>query len=83
MGQGFYLTQATAAGQAITGILTLCHLGSNQWVGNGIFELHGTSNRLSRVSGAITLAGTLDNVRLTSANTPDTFDAGSVNIFYE
>lgn len=33
--------------------------------------------------GAVTLSGTLDRVRLTTVGGTDTFDAGSVNIFYE
>jgi len=33
--------------------------------------------------GNVTLGGTLDRVRLTTVNGTDTFDAGSVNIFYE
>jgi hypothetical protein len=33
--------------------------------------------------GSITLSGTLDRVRITTANGTDTFDAGSINILYE
>jgi len=33
--------------------------------------------------GTKTLAGTLDRIRITTANGTDTFDAGSINILYE
>jgi hypothetical protein len=34
-------------------------------------------------AGTKTLSGTLDRVRITTANGTDTFDAGSINILYE
>ena len=34
-------------------------------------------------AGTKTLSGTLDRVRITTTNGTDTFDAGSINIFYE
>ena len=34
-------------------------------------------------AGSLALGGTLDRVRITTANGTDTFDAGSINIFYE
>ena len=34
-------------------------------------------------AGSKTLSGTLDRVRITTANGTDTFDAGSINILYE
>jgi hypothetical protein len=34
-------------------------------------------------AGSKTLSGTLDRVRITTVNGTDTFDAGSINIFYE
>lgn len=37
----------------------------------------------STSGGTISLAGALDNVRLTTVNGTDTFDAGSINILYE
>lgn len=34
-------------------------------------------------SGDLLLSGTLDRVRITTANGTDTFDAGTINILYE
>jgi len=61
------------------GIVVLATMGSNLWVQQGTLS----SNIRQTVSGgSITLSGVLDRVRITSV-TPDTFDAGSVNILYE
>ena len=38
---------------------------------------------IASVTGAVSLSGTLDRIRLTTVNGTDTFDAGSVNIMYE
>jgi hypothetical protein len=55
---------------------------SNIWVGQGIFS---TSTRAYSLltSGSVTLSGTLDRVRITTASGTPTFDAGSINILYE
>jgi hypothetical protein len=69
---------------------------SSTWYGSAILTLHSSNiwtdihsftttagNNIQSVgSGGVTLSGTLDRVRITSI-TPDTFDAGSINILYE
>jgi hypothetical protein len=64
------------------GSMIVSALGSNTWVEqSGIYSTSaGTS---VQGSGAKTLSGTLDRVRITTVNGTDTFDAGSVNIMYE
>ena len=62
------------------GIITLCLLGSNIWTSAGSLT-NGSVAETS--SGSIALSGTLDRVRITTANGTDTFDAGSINILYE
>ena len=37
----------------------------------------------STIGGHIVLGGTLTQLRLTTSNGTDTFDAGSANVFYE
>ena len=44
---------------------------------------NGTTNFALVGGGSVTLADTLDRIRLTTANGTDAFDAGSVNIMYE
>ena len=61
--------------------MTLVNISENIWVEN-----YSTSNGGTIASyggGTKTLTGTLDRVRITSTNGTNTFDSGSVNIFYE
>jgi hypothetical protein len=51
------------------------------WVGNGNFK--GSTVISSFSSGSKTLSDTLTQVRITTANGTDTFDAGTINILYE
>jgi len=77
---GFGVRQASAAA-AMNGSITLSLLGSNIWVAQG--TLNPANAEAYTVSGAVTLSGTLDRVRITTVNGTDTFDAGSINILYE
>lgn len=78
---GFQFTN-TGATSSFYGNLSLVTLGSNIWNGNGsVFDY--TNTRTTTSTGAITLGGTLDRVRITTVNGTDTFDAGTVNILYE
>jgi hypothetical protein len=79
--QGFIVAHDTGAATVYGGLCTIATLSSNLWV------VSGTVNRGSGgggfFSGALTLGGTLDRVRITTVNGTDTFDAGSINILYE
>jgi hypothetical protein len=57
-------------------------LGSNNWTCNAIMGFSDT-NRSNTIAGSVALAGTLDRIRITTANGTDTFDAGSINILFE
>lgn len=70
------------ASYAYTGSFTITLLGSNTWICSGVLALSG-SGRAYTISGNKTTSGTLDRVRITTANGTDTFDAGSINILYE
>jgi len=78
---GFGLTTPLAAATLVSGSVTFTLLGSNTWVAAGVLTLHGLG--CYSCSGTKTLSSTLDRVRITFHNGTDTFDAGSVNIFYE
>ena len=83
----FVLSDAITAAQALSGIATLCLLGSNTWVESGTLA-SGASSGPAYSGGTKTLAGTLDRIRLTTTTSAgasgiDTFDAGSINIMYE
>jgi len=79
---GFLLRATTAAANTYTGVGTLNNITGNTWVYGGFLGINSTS-ALTNAAGVCPLSGTLDRVILTTANGTDTFDAGSVNIFYE
>jgi hypothetical protein len=62
-------------------IVTISNITGNAWVQSSV----GSSSQpqVSSSSGALTLSGALDRVRITTANGTDTFDAGTINIMYE
>jgi hypothetical protein len=77
---GFLVDSTTLATDTRSGIAGFNFVGtSNVWSAAGNVSLTATA-RNSVFSGTVLLAGTLDRIRITTA---DTFDAGSVNIMYE
>jgi hypothetical protein len=81
---GFTVTAGIGlAANVLYGQCVLSLLGSNTWVGTGVFYSGTSTYYMANLAGAKTLAGTLNMVRLKSLNGTDTFDAGSVNILYE
>jgi len=78
---GFPVVNNQAASM-YSGSVIFSALGGNIWTGFGIIgdSVGGNSNI---ITGGISLAETLDRVRITTANGTDTFDAGSINIMYE
>lgn len=81
---GFGLSGDNTAGCLRNGFLTLSLMDSstNTWVASGT---NGRSDitRTDLTGGSKVLSGVLDRVRITTVNGTDTFDAGSINIFYE
>ena len=80
-----FITETTYANAALTrtGSYIFTLIGSNIWVGCGNMGGDQTALVTFACAGGITLAGTLDRVRITTVNGTDTFDAGSINILYE
>ena len=81
-------TSITAAGAVSTaatvyqGHCFMTQLDNTRWVISGI--LYATSiNRVIQFAGRSSLTTTLTQVRITTSNGTDTFDAGSINIIYE
>jgi hypothetical protein len=79
---GFILTGGNQAGYTHSGIVSLATLGGDIWSESGSLNPN-TANSVSVSGGTVTLSGTLDRIRITTAGGTDTFDAGSVNIMYE
>jgi len=70
------------ASATLHGHAVLTNISGNAWVQSFVL---GQSNSAYAVmgGGSITLSGTLTQVRITTANGTDAFDAGSINIMYE
>jgi hypothetical protein len=73
--------RSTSASASLYGSCTISNLNGNNWVCSGVFN-DGSNGNIT-MSGGVTLAATLDRVRITTTNGTDTFDAGSINILYE
>ena len=79
---GFRIGAGAATASAFAGSIIFSTLGSNVWVGSGVFY-RGDAAVTSFGSGTVTLSGAIDRLRITTTNGTDTFDAGTVNILYE
>jgi hypothetical protein len=79
---GIRLQKGSGGGAPTPGIVTICKVTGNTWVGSG--SVNGsTAGGGSIANGTITLSGTLDRVRVTSVNGTDTFTGGTINIMFE
>lgn len=78
-GFGVFSNQAA---DVMWGTVVLNLVGSNVWIASGVVGIEGRTGT-SFTTGAETLSGTLDRVRITTVNGTDAFDAGSINILYE
>jgi len=78
---GFILENSAVAADTSNITCVITNVTGNTWLSSSIGS---TSIPAFRVgSGAITLGGTLDTLRIFTANGTDTFDAGTINILYE
>jgi len=83
LASGFPFATSGTASSLYSGQMIISNLTGNVWTASGCF--------VSVVSGAIGfsggvgtgLSGVLDQIRITTVNGTDTFDAGSINILYE
>jgi hypothetical protein len=64
------------------GLATFCTLNGTTWVGNSSLGLSNSAFQAIS-STSIALGAALTAIRITTVNGTDTFDAGSINIFYE
>ena len=80
-GTSGFIVYASTATYTNSGQMVLTLLSSNTWIACGSFK--NTPNISCINAGDVTLSGTLDRLRITTANGTDTFDAGSINIMYE
>jgi hypothetical protein len=74
----YYQDQASYVGY---GIVTIALVSGNIWVSSHTGRM--TTTNVVTGGGGKTLSDTLTQVRITTVNGTDTFDAGSINIMYE
>jgi len=77
---GFVAASGLTAAGTFHGSVSITLLGSNIWAAGG--STYSSASGTFVVAGSKTLSDTLTQVRITSV-TPDTFDAGTINILYE
>ena len=80
---GFALAGYNIAATQLTGVITLVHVGSNVWIAGGSVGDVSGSFSASAFGGSVTLSGALDRINLTTNGGTDTFDGGSVTVFWE
>jgi hypothetical protein len=76
-----FLIRTLAASNTATVLMQIVNISGNTWVAS-----HSGANSSAQTvfgGGNKTLSSVLDRIRLTTVNGTDTFDAGSVNVFYE
>lgn len=80
---GFPITNTTAATDTYSGtvVFTLLDSANNTWTASGSLNKNGTT--VASTQGVKSTSATFDRIRLTTVGGTDTFDAGSVSIFYE
>jgi hypothetical protein len=79
---GFVILYAIAtATNTHGGAITLSNVTGANWVSSG--NMTDSAGRNSSSAGFKTLSDTLTQVRITTVNGTDTFDAGTINIMYE
>lgn len=78
---GFGLSIASASAIA-NGHIIICNLTGNTWTAGGMLARSDTANGIP-LCGAKTLSDTLTQIRITTVNGTDAFDAGTINILYE
>jgi hypothetical protein len=80
---GLYTSTSNAAVNLWSGVIQFVLQTGTTWVGTGILNVTQASNVGVQTMSVKTLSDTLTQVRITTVNGTDTFDAGSINILYE
>ena len=78
---GFPILLTTTAAGLNYGAITLSSLGNNAWVSNGV--VYSSIGVNYTTAGSKTLSDTLTQVRITTFNGTDAFDAGTINVSWE
>jgi hypothetical protein len=63
--------------------ITLVNQATNTWAYSASTAINAGGATVFTSGGAVSLSGTLNQVRITTVNGTDTFDAGTINIMWE
>jgi hypothetical protein len=81
---GYLISRLITTSSSFTGNAVLCKVSGDTWICSGDIAVQPTvSANVESIAGSKTLSGTLDRVRITTEGGVNTFDAGTINIFYE
>jgi hypothetical protein len=82
---GFVIRTDALASVTMNGYVTLNLItgSTNTWAAGGVLAAQTPSAYLALVGGTKSLSDTLTQVRITTVNGTDTFDAGTINILFE
>jgi hypothetical protein len=80
---GVYLSTGNVATHIWLAQVVISNISANSWVMSGISNITNAANVGIQLLGSKTLSDVLTQVRITTVNGTDTFDAGSINIMYE
>ena len=79
---GIYVSGNNTSTDNRYGTVTIHDTGSRAWIASGVVGTAQFDN-VSMVWGAVRLTAALDRVRVTTVNGTDTFDFGTITLFYE
>ena len=79
---GFIIDGSGSGAYVRNGLLTIVYLNSFVWASSGTWG-DASDNNTSYFGGGATLADVVTQLRITTVNGTDTFDAGSINILFE
>jgi len=79
---GYQVTRTGQSSSTYSGSLVLFNVSGDIWIASATMA-DGTNAFAGLAAGTKTLAGLLTQVRITTTNGTDTFDAGSINILFE
>lgn len=79
---GFPLMWSVGASSSVVATMVFVKVNNNLWTGSGVQNDTGAAGG-NFISGSKTLSDTLTQVRITTVNGTDAFDAGTINIMYE
>ena len=79
---GFMVSSSVAAADGFSGIATITNITGNAWTMTSMVG-NTTNNNVRYCAGNVSTTTVLTAVRITTVNGTDSYDAGTINIFYE